>query len=504
MQPDLEYVFKHALTQEVVYNGLLKKERQKIHEQIALVMERLFQDRLPEYYETLAFHFTQGQSLLKGVDYLVRSGEKSLGRYAVEEAHRYYREAFDLLSNKPDKSMEEKKLLIDLLNKWAFVFYYRGDFKTLTDLFTAHEDLAESLDDKARLGMFSAWLGFGLQCRGRMKDSYEYLLKALKIGEQIGDQRLIGYTCAWLTWTRSFEGLLDEAIAYGERAQEISGSLQSDHYLYFKSLGGLGSAYWHRGDKKKALEVGRLLLDYGQKHSNIRSLVMGHVKMGSAYLIEGNLTSAIESFQKAIQVSADPFYTQFSRLYLGASYLMNDQFQEAEEALQEVVVFSEKFGAELIGLWAHMFLCIVSIAKGRMGQGLKMLVDDQRIFLEKGGRIAYAQSEYFLGKVYSQIVERAGPKSLSLIAKNVGFLLKNVPFATQKAEAHFNKAIEVAKEIGFNGLLGMACFDLGLLHRAKGRGEQARKYIAEAIQTFEKCEAEVFLKRAKDALAILS
>ncbi|MFB0533297.1 MAG: AAA family ATPase [Desulfatiglandales bacterium] len=47
LQPDLEYVFKHALTQEVVYNGLLKKERQEIHERIALVMEQSFHDRLP-------------------------------------------------------------------------------------------------------------------------------------------------------------------------------------------------------------------------------------------------------------------------------------------------------------------------------------------------------------------------------------------------------------------------------------------------------------------------
>jgi predicted ATPase len=46
VQPDLEYMFKHPLTQEVVYNGLLKKERQAIHEHVALVMEQLFQDRL--------------------------------------------------------------------------------------------------------------------------------------------------------------------------------------------------------------------------------------------------------------------------------------------------------------------------------------------------------------------------------------------------------------------------------------------------------------------------
>ena len=62
LQPDLEYIFKHALTQEVVYNGLLKKERQNIHEKIGQVMEELFHDRLPEFYEALAYHFKQGHS----------------------------------------------------------------------------------------------------------------------------------------------------------------------------------------------------------------------------------------------------------------------------------------------------------------------------------------------------------------------------------------------------------------------------------------------------------
>jgi predicted ATPase len=108
LQPDLEYIFKHALTQEVVYNGLLKKERRAIHERIGLVMEQLFQDRLPEFYETLAYHFKQGQSVYKAVTYLMKAGEKSLKRYAVEEAHHYYQEAFDLLSNRPEKTRDDE------------------------------------------------------------------------------------------------------------------------------------------------------------------------------------------------------------------------------------------------------------------------------------------------------------------------------------------------------------------------------------------------------------
>jgi hypothetical protein len=67
--PAVEYIFKHALTQQVVYNGLLKAERKAIHERVGLVVEKLFGDRLPEYYEVLAYHFQRGQSFGKAVDW---------------------------------------------------------------------------------------------------------------------------------------------------------------------------------------------------------------------------------------------------------------------------------------------------------------------------------------------------------------------------------------------------------------------------------------------------
>jgi tetratricopeptide (TPR) repeat protein len=72
-----------------------------------------------------------------------------------------------------------------------------------------------------------------------------------------------------------------------------------------------------------------------------------------------------------------------------------------------------------------------------------------------------------------------------------------------EAEDHFSKAIEVTKEIGAKGLQGFASLNLGLLHQAKKRAEQARKWMTEAVQLFKQCEAETSLKQAKEALASL-
>jgi tetratricopeptide (TPR) repeat protein len=261
--------------------------------------------------------------------------------------------------------------------------------------------------------------------------------------------------------------------------------------------------YYQSGETIKAFEVGKALLDYGERHSNIRSLVVGHAIMGFGYALRGDFYSAIECLESGIRLSVDPFYSQLLRLGLGSSYLLSNQLDKAETALEEAMAYSQKFGVGWIGTQACIYMGVLLIGKGQMSQGLKLLEEGQRDCLENQVRTLYARSEYVLGKVYSQIVEGSGPISLSTMAKNIGFLIKNVPFASKKAEEHFNRAIEVAKEIGAKGTMGMAYLGLGLLYRMKGKTEQAQKYLSEAIQLFEQCEAEGFLKQAKEALASL-
>jgi len=503
IQPDLEYIFKHALTQEVVYNGLLKKERKEIHEHIGRVIEKLFNMRLPEFYETLAFHYKRGQSVLKAVDYLVKSGEKSLRRYAVEEAHQYYEEAFRLLSNKADKSGAESALLIDTVLQWCQVFYYRGDAVGLVELLRDHMDLAESLNDKDRLGMLYAWFGYVLFWREKYRDSYNYLSKALQLGEQIDNKQVIGYACTWFPYTCAELGLFDEGINHGKRAQEISKSIREDRYLFIKSLSGIGYVNFFQGERKGLLEKGLYALEYGKLHSDLRSLGMGHTGVGLSYLITGNYTSAIENCKKAVQVSEDPLYSMAFRTLLSFSYLAGGQFQEAEDTAQKVLTFVQKYGVYWLGTMANMILSVVLIAKGRMSEGLRKLKEVQQALISNESRWLYAQSEYILGSVYLQIVEGTGPRSFSVLIKNIGFFLKNVPLASKKAEDHFQKAIEVAKEIGAKGILSQAYFGLGLLHKAKKKEDRARECISHAIQVFEQCEAEIYVKQANEALESL-
>ena len=84
-----------------------------------------------------------------------------------------------------------------------------------------------------------------------------------------------------------------------------------------------------------------------------------------------------------------------------------------------------------------------------------------------GNLVYHLQCEFTIGMVFLQMVIGAEPISASTIFKNIGFLVKNAPFAGQKAETHFKKVIELAGEMGTKTILGGAYFNLGLLHKAK-------------------------------------
>jgi tetratricopeptide (TPR) repeat protein len=383
------------------------------------------------------------------------------------------------------------------------VYYYRADCRSWEKLFNDNRVLAETLDDKERLGMFYAWLGLCLFFREKFADSYTYLFKAFKIGKALKNQKITGYACAWLGWTCSELGLLDEAIVQGQKAQKIAAVLKSDQYLYFKSLAAQAHTYIYQGESKKALKLGQILLKYGQKHSNLRSIFMGYSYIGYSHFITGELPLAIEYSQKAVQVSVDPLYSTTGKLLLGFSHAFCGNFKEIEDLTRQTQRFCQDAGCGVWGAMAEMLLGLTYISSGQMSKGLEIVKAVRDSYQKNDRKGQLALPEYLLGKIYLQIVEGNNLPDFLTLARNIGFMLKNVPSAGKKAESHFKRAIEITNEIGAKNYMARAYFDLGRLHQARKRTDQARECISKAIELFEECEAEVYLQQAKEALASL-
>jgi class 3 adenylate cyclase/tetratricopeptide (TPR) repeat protein len=108
LYPELEYIFKNALTQEVAYESLLKQRRQEIHGRIARAIEELYAYRLEPHYELLAHHYESGGDAEKAIEYLMLAAEKSNQSMAAHSACGFFRQAIKMvesahISIDPDK-----------------------------------------------------------------------------------------------------------------------------------------------------------------------------------------------------------------------------------------------------------------------------------------------------------------------------------------------------------------------------------------------------------------
>jgi class 3 adenylate cyclase/tetratricopeptide (TPR) repeat protein len=137
---ELEYLFKHALARESVYSSILLKTRKSLHLSIAQAIEKVFADRLNEFYGMLALHYSLGEDLGKAEEYLNKAGEEALKAAASSEAIHYYQEALKVYLQ-------------------------------------THEDRR----DPGRIAVLEKNIGLAFLHKGRLVDAVEHLDKALDI-----------------------------------------------------------------------------------------------------------------------------------------------------------------------------------------------------------------------------------------------------------------------------------------------------------------------------------
>src|SRR5713226_8805860 len=100
--PDLEYTFKHALTHEVAYGGLLHDRQRALHARITEAIERLSTERVAEQAERLGHHALRGELWDKAVTYLRQAGLRAMARAANREAIAHLEQALGTLRRLPE------------------------------------------------------------------------------------------------------------------------------------------------------------------------------------------------------------------------------------------------------------------------------------------------------------------------------------------------------------------------------------------------------------------
>ena len=188
--PELEYTFKDALTQQVVYERLLQERRRALHARIVAAIEQLYPDHLADQVERLSHHAFQAEIWDKAVAYLRQAGAKAAALSANREVVLCLTRALVALQHLPE-SRHTCEQAIDLRLELRYPLQMLGEFERLLQSLREAETLADRLDDHHRLGRIFAYMTYYFWNTGDLDRAIEVGHRALAIATTLADVALL-------------------------------------------------------------------------------------------------------------------------------------------------------------------------------------------------------------------------------------------------------------------------------------------------------------------------
>jgi tetratricopeptide (TPR) repeat protein len=222
LTPDLEYVFKHALVQDVAYGSLLKPRRRTLHELVGRAIEELYADRLDDHVAELAHHFAQGEVWAQGFGYARRAGDRARAIFANREAIHFYTQALEAAARMSPPPGDADLMAVHEAR--GTVWHLVSNYDQAVADFEAVQRFAARLGDRVKEGealcnqASSHWWRFSEAYKGLVEKCAQ---EAMVIAEETGDERILARGLFSLAMVDQKVGLLREADAKLERSVEI-------------------------------------------------------------------------------------------------------------------------------------------------------------------------------------------------------------------------------------------------------------------------------------------
>jgi class 3 adenylate cyclase/tetratricopeptide (TPR) repeat protein len=485
--PELDYTFKHALTHEVAYGGLLQERRRALHAGIVAAIEQLYADRLIEQVERLAQHAFRGEVWDRAVAYCRQAGIKAFACSAHREAVSCFEQALAALTHLPESRATQEQA-IDLRLDLRNALWPLREIRQTLDYLREAETLAKALDDQPRLGRVSAYMCRYYRDMGDHDGAVESGQHALAVAETLGD---------------------------------IALQVTARHFL--------GVTYHVLGDYRQAIELLR---------RNVESLtgkllreffgISGPPAIGSrAWLVRclaelGTFSEGIARADEVIRVAEAVDHPQSLIVtYLSVAFLALRQrdFSRAISVLERGLDLCRVFN---ILVWfpetAAALSCAYACA-GRVAEALPLLAQTEQRGAAMGTtggqslRVGYVSEAYLLAGRMQEAVYLAGRAlDLARAHKERGQeawalrLLGEIaahqpPPEIEPAAHHYRQALTLAEELGMRPLVAHCHLGLGALYARTGQQEPARAELSTAIAMYRAMDMTFWLPQAEVALA---
>jgi class 3 adenylate cyclase/tetratricopeptide (TPR) repeat protein len=474
--PELEYIFKHALTQEVAYNSLLLKRRKEIHEKIGRAIEEIYAQRLEESYELLAYHYVRSDNAAKAVDYLDLANQKAAKANAMEEAFAYFQKAWELLDTLPDTE-ENQERRISLLVNQHIVFFMLFKIDQYQELLTRYEPLTAKLRDEGLRGAFYARLGYWEANYGDLDKGIKTITRGVDLCVASSNVEEAGFAYFALAYAHLYRSDYHTVLALKEDALQMTGD--SPHLRNrVRPLLIASFACSELGRWDEAVDLGQNALSTAQDFSDSSLVSWAAWTISIAYTYKRDLNRAIEYAQLAEANAHTPGEKAMADGPLAWAQCHAGETRGGIEVLVRLVTLYQ----------AMSFVPGVLPDLQFLGEGYLLAGD-----LDKTKETA----EELL-----DLAERSGARGYLGQAHR---LLGETRLKTNPKEAgvHFEKSIKIFRELKAENNLALACSGMGRFHKQQGDTEHAREYLTKALEIFERLGTLIEPNKVRQELAEL-
>jgi class 3 adenylate cyclase/tetratricopeptide (TPR) repeat protein len=471
--PDLEYTFKHALTHDVAYGGLLHERRRATHARIVEVAETLYGDRMVEQVERVANHAFRGEEWAQAVTYATQAGRKAAGRRAHHEAVTWFEQALAALARLP-VTPEHQARAVDLRLDIRVSLVSRGDFASVLPHLDQAMPLAEALGDLGRQSAIATGRAHTLWASGHFRPALEAGEKAVELASRAGDLR--GQLSAAFVVGEIFYALGDYRQAIARFASNIEAE-SLDPIRRRQPIGaaipGVVNRRWlamslaEVGRFPEAIATGTEAVELAEAAGHPYSLINALVGLGVTLVRKGEIDRAVSLLERAHEVSGTLGFTMWEAwaVPLAAAYGSTGRTAAAASLLTDPRI---EEGYPHSGSVAEGFLLC-----GRLADAARRAERDLAHARGHGSRAEEARALFVLGVLGA--------------AEDRGNL--------ELARDHLRRALALAEAAGMRPLVARIHAELGELARRAGRDQEAETHLAAAATMFR----EMDIRRGRES-----
>jgi class 3 adenylate cyclase/tetratricopeptide (TPR) repeat protein len=484
--PEREFTFKHALTHEVAYNGLLQERRRVLHTRIVEALEALSPDRLAEQVERLAHHAMRGEAWDKALAYNRQAGTRVTARSAYREAVAYFEQALTALAQLPEHR-DTLEQAIDLRLDLRNVLFPLDEHARIFDHLCAAEALAERLDDPQRFGWIACYLCISFSAMSEHDRAIAAGQRALALATTSGafDVQVVALTYLGVAYYAAgdFRQTLDvlrrvTALLTGEWGATRFGTPVPPAVI---SRGYMAGSLAALGDFAEGRDVAEETVRLAEAVEQPFSIAAALWYAGLVYRRQGALHTAIPMLERSMEIYQTaniPMWRALTASILGAAYALAGRAVEALPLLDEVL---ERVATGRLLLLHALVLTELSEACLLVGH-----VDEASAL---AGRLLEL-SRTHTGSGYQAHACRL----LGEVA------MRRDPPDVDQATAHYRQALALAEELGMRPLQAHCHLGLGTLYAKTDQRQQAHAELSTAIDLYRAMDMTFWLPQAKAAL----